>query len=342
MKQRVSVFYTIIASLAMLILIIDSRTALSGASSGVILCLTTIIPSLFPFIVISNILTGLLSVHRITVLRPVGRFLHLPENTETLLLIGFLGGYPIGAQCIVQSYRNGNLSRSQAERMLSFCNNAGPSFLFGIGAAVLQKTWPCWILWLIHISSALIVGLMTPPESEHHVSMIHSSPISVTDSVNKAIRTMASICGWVVIFRTLLIFFQRWIFWIMPDAAKCLISGILELANGCTSLSSISSIGLRFQLFSVMLGFGGLCVALQTHSVLTGSGLSVRTYFPGKMAQSAVSYLLCVIIQPLLPETLQHRPNIAAIAISFGICVCYRVYRQIVKKDYSFPTLVGV
>lgn len=342
MKQRVSAFYSIVASLAMLILIIDSKTALSGASSGVALCLTTIIPSLFPFFVISILLTGLLSVHQISFLRPIGKFLHLPENTEVLLLIGFLGGYPVGAQCIAQSYRDGNLSRSQAERMLSFCSNAGPSFLFGIGAAVLQEIRACWLLWCIHIFSALIVGRMTPPENENRVSVIQSCPISITDAVNKAIRVMASVCGWVVLFRTLLAFFQRWFIWMIPEAAEYLISGLLELANGCTSLSNISSIGLRFQLFSVMLGFGGLCVALQTHSVLTGSGLSIRTYFPGKIAQTAVSYLLCVIIQPLLPETIQYTPNIAAIILSIGSCICYRIYSQIVKKGYSIPARVGV
>lgn len=342
MKHRVSAFYTIVAGFAMLILIIDSKTALSGASSGVLLCLTTIIPSLFPFFVISILLTGLLSVHHISFLRPIGKFLHLPENTEVLLLIGFLGGYPVGAQCIVQSYRSGNLSHRQAERMLSFCNNAGPSFLFGIGAAVLQEIWACWLLWFIHIFSALIVGHMTPPESENQVSVIQSRPISITDAVNKAIGVMASVCGWVVLFRTLLAFFEHWFFWIMPETAEYLISGLLELANGCTILSNISSIGLRFQLFSVMLGFGGLCVALQTHSVLTGSGLSIRTYFPGKIAQASVSYLLCVIIQPLLPETIQHSPNIVAIACSLGICVCYRFYTQIGKKEYSIPAQVGV
>ena len=55
------------------ILILDSRTALIGAQEGIVLCLQTVIPSLFPFFMLSNLLTGSLMGADFRILRPIGR-----------------------------------------------------------------------------------------------------------------------------------------------------------------------------------------------------------------------------------------------------------------------------
>lgn len=342
MTKYKSVFYTILACVAMLVLILDAKTALTGALDAVWLCLTTIIPSLFPFFAASIFLTGLLAGQRLPFLRPLGKFLHLPENTEPLLLIGFLGGYPVGAQCIAQAHAAGSLSREDSERMLAFCSNAGPSFLFGIGAGVLQDVRLCWLLWGIHILSALIVGRMTPAADMHRYTPVSPHPISITDAVNKSIRVLASVCGWIILFRTVLAFFGRWFLWLLPAEWTILLSGLLELANGCTSLAEISSVGLRFEILAVILSFGGLCVALQTHSVLSGSGLSGRAYFPGKVTQAAISYILCLVSLPLLPEDIKFAPNFLFLTVAVLICLGYQIYHVKNQKRYSIPSAAGV
>ena len=113
-------------------LIVDSQSALMGAREGLELCIKTVIPSLMPFFFLSVLLTNRLSGKKISMLRPLGRILRLPEGAESIFLIGILGGYPVGAQAISQAAQAGSLDRSNAKRMLGFCSNAGPSFNFGI------------------------------------------------------------------------------------------------------------------------------------------------------------------------------------------------------------------
>ena len=277
----------------MLALILDARTALDGANEGIRLCLYSVIPSLFPFLVLSILLTGILSGSRIGFLRPLGRLCGIPEGAESLLAVGLLGGYPVGAQSIAQLHREGHLSRKDARRMLGFCNNAGPAFLFGIIAPQFSDTSAVWKLWLIHILSALFVGVILPGCPTGRIQAGSTAPITVSGAVSQAIRVMAQICGWVVLFRVLIAFLGKWLLWLLPAELQVVILGLLELTNGCCCLSEICSEELRFIAASVMVSFGGLCVWMQTGSVTGDLGLG--SFLPGKLIQTAVSALLAVL-----------------------------------------------
>lgn len=342
MGKTKTVVYTVLACCTMLVLILDAKTALGGASEAVWLCLTTIIPSLFPFFVVSIFLTGLLNGRKIPFLRSLGKFLYLPENAESLLLIGFLGGYPVGAQCVAQAYTDGSLSRKDAERMLAFCSNAGPAFLFGIGVGILRDARLCWLIWGIHMLSALIVGRMTPIADAYGQIHIPPNPVSVTDAVNKSTRVLVSVCGWVILFRTILAFLSRWFLWMLPTELTVLVCGLLELVNGCASLVNLSSTGIRFQIFSAILGFGGLCVALQTFSVISTSGLSGSKYFPGKITQAAISYILCTMALPLLPKQMRWEPNYLFLTFACFICLGYRICCIKKQKQSGILSAAGV
>ncbi len=335
MKRHKSTLAILIFCIFMFVLIIDSKTALSGASEGLMMCARVIVPSLFPFFIVSTVLTGLLSGVKIPFLHPLGKLLHLPENTENIFLIGLLGGYPIGAQCIAQAYQSGNLSRRDAERMLAFCSNAGPAFIFGIGASVLPSPWMCWLLWFIHILSAILVGVLTPAEGADSSTNATPHPVSLTEAVSRSTQVLATVCGWIILFRTILAFLQRWFLWLLSKSASTLLCGILELANGCCSLIDISSIGLRFTFFSVMLAFGGLCVILQTRSVLAECDLSIQYYFPGKITQAAISYLLCSVAAAIFSQQLAFAPSIWALTAACIPCLSYRMIFRKTQKEYS-------
>ncbi len=302
------------AALAMAVLILDTKTALAGGTAGVQLCIHVLIPSLFPFFLCSNLLTANLAGRNIPLLRPLGRLLRIPAGSESIVLVGLLGGYPVGAQAVAQAKDSGALSGQDARRMLAFCSNAGPAFLFGMGAQAFPEIWVCWALWLIHIISALLVGALTPGGSEERACIRHTNSMTVPDALKRSVLTMGLICGWVMIFRILLGFLQRWFLWLFPETVQIVLSGFLEIANGCCSLTQIGNTGLRLQLFGVFLGFGGLCVALQTKSV--AGSVETALYLPGKLAQTAISLLLCVPMQLVLLREQRYYSS----PILYGIC----------------------
>lgn len=260
---------------ALLILILDTETAITGAREGIELCLQTVIPSLFPFMVLTSILTGLRS---------------LVSGPASYFLPGLLGGYPTGALAVAQGVKDEHISRETGRRLLAFCSNAGPAFIFGMGANLFSKTWMCWAVWAIQILSALLVSLVFPVKESFSKASTPPAAVTLIQALSRSVRTMSLICGWIILFRIMLTFLRLWFLWCLPQWLSCLICGILELSNGCLSLTEIKIEAVRFILFSLFLSFGGICVAMQTYAVTDGMDASL--YLPGKILQAIFSTML--------------------------------------------------
>lgn len=318
------------ASLAgLLILILDGKTALSGARQGIDLCVRTVIPSLFPFFFLSGILTNSVSGSSCRILVPVRKLCAVPKGAESILITGFLGGYPVGARAVGDIYAKGDLHPQDAAHLLSFCSNAGPAFLFGMISGLYQESYIPFLLWLIHIFSAILVSVLHPsgPCRELHTMQSNGS-ISVSSAMRSSLTVMAVVCGWVILFRILIVFLDRWFLWALPEILRILLTGLLELTNGCCELASVADPQLRFVLCSGFLAFGGICVTMQTASVI--SGLPLRHYLTGKLLQTLFSLLLSagVVLNIGLPVFL----FLSLIAVLLGK----------MKKRSGNPLSVGV
>ena len=289
----------IICAAGMLMLILDSKTALYGATEGIALCIRSLIPSLFPFFVLSILLTGALSGQAIKWLKPIGKLCKLPVGSESVFAICMLGGYPVGAQNISLLFQNGQLTHTAAMRMLGFCNNAGPSFIFGVlGSMFTLKIVP-WLLWVVHLLSAFIVGILLPVGESDCLISPRIQQIDFTEALSRAVKLQALVCGWVVFMRVIIAFIDRWLLCYFPLSLQIIISGLLELSNGCIRLSTLPCEGLRFMIASALLALGGICVTLQTASA--SKGISMRMYFPGKLLQCSISILLSILLQWMFP-----------------------------------------
>lgn len=327
------------AAAGMLVLILDSQTALAGMRDGIELCLRTLIPSLFPFFFLSVLLTGNLLGSRIKIMRPIGQLCGIPEGAESLLAVGLLGGYPVGAQNVALAYESGSLSKTDAQRLLSFCSNAGPAFLFGIVGAAFDSPWIPWALWAVHMASALIVGMAGNCNAGRSAA-VHRTPVSLTGALQKALSVMAQVSGWVIIFRMLLTYLDRWFLWLLPNDAKILLSGILELSNGCIQLRELENEGLRFLTAAVLLALGGLCVCFQTSSV--AKGLSLKYYFPGKLLQAVLSVLMAMCMQSILPLSQKYTvsPFFIALLLLCSLILVWFLRKQQNSSRIPAPVVV--
>jgi len=323
-----------VTAFAMLLLILDAKNALVSAVAGIDICIRTVIPSLFPFFFLSAIINDRLLGANMRMLKPIAHLCKIPENSESLLVLGLIGGYPVGASGIGTAYRSGSLSKKQAIRMLSFCNNAGPAFIFGILSPILQQSFALWILWLINIGSAVLVAILLPDSEKGTVSIIHAPSITPAQAMQISIRNIACVCGWVVLFRIILGFGDRWFLWLLPKSIQVLITGLLELSNGCLALASLPTLGLRFVYSSLFLSFGGICVGMQTASVI--GQLPMKQYWLGKILQTAISFTFAGIVQVFLyPEDYLDLtiPMLMAVVILISIALW--------KKAVAFPRKIS-
>ena len=273
----------------LVILILDTKTALVGMEQALDLCLHTVIPSLFPFLFLSNILSSQLIDQPIRLLKPINGICGIPTGAESIWILGILGGYPVGAQLVYRAWHEGRICATDARRMLGFCSNAGPAFIFGIGSTLLPQN-AIGLVWAIHIISSLIVGTILPRHKPGKFQNAYREKTALTKSLEESIRIQCMICGWVIIFRVIITFLKRWVLWLIPTQEATMIIGILELTNGCVDLLNISQCAFRFLFMATFMGFGGICVGMQTASI--AKNLGTGWYFPGKLLQGGISLLL--------------------------------------------------
>lgn len=283
---------------AMLILILDSKTAIAGGQEGIELCLRTVIPSLFPFILITQYLCGNLTGQNLKILHPLEKLCRAPEGSGGLLITGFLGGYPVGASSVYSAWKSGQLTDSQGQRMLGFLNNAGPAFVFGIGAALFTNPLVTWTVWLSHILCAIFTAMLLPGEKQ--TSQIADVPREATmvQCLKHTILVLAQVCGWVIFFRMILAFLFSFLGSGTPLEMRAVIAGALELTNGSLLLQTIPQEWARYLMFTLFLNMGGLCVAMQTMSVVGELGIGM--YWRGKLMQSLLGALFSVMLLPAL------------------------------------------
>ena len=293
--NRKKYIVTVFCMLSIMILILDSRTAIIGAKEGITICLQTVIPSLFPFFFISSVMNPYLVGRTIPLLKILGKLCKIPEGSEGLFFIGILGGYPVGARSIHDAYTSGSLTQKEAERMLGFCNNAGPAFLFGIGSSLFRSPFIPAVVYFILVLSAVITGMILPGGSTNKCVI---SPKAKHNNLHDSIYAITCVCAWVVLYRIVLTFLNGWVLWLMPDTFVIIISGLLELTNGCIQLVNIDSDGLRFILLSVFTCLGGFCVANQTATVAIS--LSCKYYYIGKVIQTTITLLLSLLASSVL------------------------------------------
>ena len=287
------------ALVGMLVLIFDGQTAIAGMRDGIEICLRTLIPSLFPFIVLSGLITSTLAGQPIHLLAPVSKLWHMSPGSEAYFGVGILGGYPVGAANLATAHRSGHLTPETATNLAVFCNNAGPAFIFGVLGIAFPEIARRFTLWFVQILAALITGHLMGNNRSAAPAPSISRP-NATNILNHAIRSMAGVCGWVVLFRMCLTFLNKWILFLLPQTLRVLMTGLLELSNGCLLLNQIEDPSLRFLIATVMLSLGGFCVLMQTKAVFPE--LQTREYLGGKLIHLYFSVFLALAAVSILEK----------------------------------------
>lgn len=302
---------------------------MSAAREGLQLCYNVIIPSLFPFFVLSALvvdlgLAGYIGRALEGIMRPL---FNVPGACASAFALGFVGGYPVGAQTALSLYQKGMCTRTEAERLLSFCNNSGPAFILGVvGAGVFASSRVGVLLYLAHAAASVCVGLLfrfykrgkkgrpetrVPPKFE-----TARASAAFTGAIKNSFLSTLNICAFVVFFTVVikllflsgflpglaqtlgrvfapLGFSQQW--------AERLLTGAIELSSGVWTLSGTGTMAGRLSMAAFMLGWAGLSVHCQVLSFIGGSGLSVKTYIGGKFLHGGLSALFTSLLVRVFP-----------------------------------------
>lgn len=283
------------------LLLLRPQAAAQAVREGLALCAGTVIPSLFPFFVVVSLLLqlGLAEALQDVCAPFMGPLFRLRGVCALPLLTGLLGGYPTGARTAAELFQQGRLSRREAELLLGFCDNCGPAFLLGyVGAGVLGDTRAGAYLYLIHVLSALLAGMLlcrlSPgrgPGLPGGRTAGRTVPFSqaLTAAGAGAVTSTLNICAFVVLFRALAALLPP----VLPGPAL----GALEMVTGISSLSPGRA---GFVWAGAIAGWGGLSVHCQALSAAAPAGLSLRWRWAGKALQAALSAGMAWVVFPVV------------------------------------------
>ena len=298
MRRRILPTLGLLGGMALLLLC--SADAAQAVRDALALCAQSVIPALFPFFVVSSLFIdlGCAAVLGRSLAPIMHRLFGVSGAGGTAFLLGIIGGYPVGGRTAGELYRSGQCEREECERLLAFCNNAGPSFILGIAGlgcfgSVRVGAW----LYLIHVGAAVMVGLLFRSTSRQMGRPKKTETPRWADALIQAVRggamSMVNICAFVVFFLVILRLFSR-----VTGIQHGAILGIVEMTNGILRLANDRR---GFIWAAGLLGWGGLSVHCQTAAVLSGSGLSLKRYFIGKALQAAISMAAAWPVSLLLP-----------------------------------------
>ena len=306
-------------------LVASPDQAIAGAKDGLTLCFNVIVPSLFPFFVLSSLVVDLglaayLGRALEGLMRPLFR---VSGSCAAAVALGFISGYPVGARTALQLYQQGLCSKTEAERLMAFCNNSGPAFILGVvGAGIFGDSRVGLLLYLTHALASLIVGLLfrfyggseqkRAPKSHPKPIQTVTIPAAFTGAVTRSLQSTLNICACVVFFAVVLQLLSAYgmftalaqllsLAGFQPEWAKRLVAGLLELSSGVSSLRGTTQLAGRVSMAAFMLGWAGLSVHCQVLSFLVDSGLSAKTYLAGKLCHGLAAAGLTWCLARLFP-----------------------------------------
>ncbi len=297
-------------------LLMNASEAARACREGLLMCARLLIPSLFPFFVLSGFLNrlglpGLLG----SLLAPfASRLFGVSGAGASALLIGLTGGYPAGAAYIADMAKSGSVSKQEAERLLGFCNNSGPAFIVGaVGIGVFGSVKTGLILYGVHALAALLTGLFFrgkhPCAETQPLQLDSADPaLALVESVRQAVPAILSVCGFALCFTVLLsvldaggalsalcaavavrLHFE-------PQFFRALITGLFELGSGAAALQGLRPCPETLSLAAFLLGWGGLSVHFQTLGVLSGSNVKGALHLTGRLLSAGFAAALAYVV----------------------------------------------
>ena len=331
-KTLISPFFTLFSCIFLVLLLFYSKECITLASNGLLIWYRNMIPSLFPFMVLSGfIIRSGLSLKIGRYLQPfLGIFFHLPSQMLYVIFMGFLCGFPMGAKITADMLENRKITEKQGEYLLSFCNNIGPLYMLGyvIPLFEYQNTWKIlglmylvpfgYGLFLRYFSikySSTLKQLKTCSYTSKNNCASPSYLICFQQSLSSSIEQLTILGGCMVFFNCLLIFpkilemlLSKTTISSISPLVTAILSTFIEIGGGLQQFASVSALIesnskiivtnnhiIRLFLPLSLLTFGGASCITQTCFILKNTGLKIRTYIKHKLIQACIFIIFLFI-----------------------------------------------
>ena len=319
---------TILITLFIVLFIINLNTCMQSTFTGLNLVIKAILPTIFPFSVICNLIIHYDGISFYSnILGPIiCKPLKLSNCSSFPIVASLLCGYPLGCKYCCDLYELGYISKEEYLRLLNIASNASPIFLIGsVGAAMLGNIKYGFILLLGNYLAPLIIGFFTK-KNTHEFNNSNEYPLKtdgsynfgiiIKTSIENAINTTLQVGAFVIIFSIIIgiiknnslinIIFNNVerLLSLSPNSLYGIFLGSIEYTNGCKILTSISSsIIFKLSAISFICSFSGLSIIGQISSFTGKFNISLKKYSFIKFIQGIISFIITFIFSSIFIST---------------------------------------
>ena len=345
LKKRVKF---IISMLAIFCIFAFAKTNYISIQNTIQIFLESVMPSLFPFIFLTNIIL------QSNILDVITSKFKKYGNLIYIALIGSFCGYPMGAKATYMLYNKKLVSKNEAYFLMSFANNCNPIFILStIGIGVLNNIKLAIILMICHYTSSLIICIYYFT----HNNIIHKNDeksnsfskkedtalhnLTTFEKVDTAIKqtflTLSNILAFILLFNLAFSVVENILLKLnISENIIYTLSGIFEVTGGIRLIYLNSTLpqNITLTIISFVLSFSGMAIIFQIYSCIYKIPIKLSHIFKYKLMQGLISAIMTYILVSIIKSTdyinLNLKPAstlfnetltyIIAVALLFTIC----------------------
>lgn len=292
-----------------------TKDIINSVKGGLSLFVCSVLPALFPFLVLSNIFYKLdLNIYLANFLAPcMENLFKVNKNGAYAFITSLISGYPVGSKIVCEMYENKEINNKEANNLIKICASPGPIFVVGVVATSFLN-YPLAsliILPSIYLATTLFAFLFfkkkdinkitvaKPFKSHYNIGKILSY------SISNSLDTLLTILGYILFFSLIIkvtCISLTPILSLLPFKLSIfltgMINGILEMTNGCEAISKISFLQAPsiVAILTFLLCFGGLCINMQCISFISKTDLNIKSFLIGRIIISVFAGAISFII----------------------------------------------
>lgn len=310
MKNKILDLIIIISFIILLFsILVNKQLVFETVSYSLNIWVNTLIPSMFPFFVISDILISYNIVYYIpeVITNIFSKIFNINKISTTIFFLSLISGFPAGARNIRTYYDKGLINSDDASHILLFTHFSNPMFILSTVAILFFNNEKYgYIILISHYLGNFIIGIFLRNKTSSYcknytkeISICQNFSKVFINSIKSSIDTLLLILGTLTSFLIVSSFIIS--FLNLPLYEGTILKGILEMTMGLKSLSILNISDIYKVVISTMfISFGGLSVHLQVISQIIDTDIKYINFFISRIYHAIISGSICYLLFSIL------------------------------------------
>lgn len=251
-----------------------------------------LVPSLFPMIIINEILINynFPSIICSIFYKIFNKIFKLSYNGTYLFIMSIFIGTPTNAILLKNMLDKKMVQIEEVNKLLYVCYFSNPLFLYNMLSLIFSNKKIVLFLLVSHYLANFITLFLIrnkyQPNTDNKIK-IESISLSklLPNAIKKAFNSLIVVLGVISFYLLISDYFLT----------TTIFKGLLEITTGLNSLIINQSSSKKI-LAIIIINFGGLSIFTQIKSILEDTNLNFINYFKGRILQIIISLLLCSTI----------------------------------------------